>query len=250
MKPLATIVIATCIGTAICSAQTVDQWISKADAFEKAGKSREALAAFLEADKKRPNKAEILVRIAKQHGDLMTELRDKAAKKQAAESSLAYAKRAVAVNPRSSDAHLAVSLSLGKNTEFMGNRAKIEASREIKASAERALRLNPRSDYAHHMLGRWHQELAQIGGATRALARLVYGGLPAASHDEAIEHFKKARAIRDDRLIHQIEYGRTLAMMGRKTEARESLKNAMAMPSREKDDEDAKRRGREMLTRL
>jgi len=250
MNTLGTFLIASCIGTAICHSQTADQWISKADAFEKSGKSREALAAFLEAEKKRPNNAEILVRIAKQHGDLMTELRDKATKKRAAEASLAYSRRAVAVNPRSSDAHLAVALSLGKNTEFMGNRAKIEASREIKACAERALRLNPRSDYAHHMLGRWHQGLAEVGGATRALAGVVYGGLPAASHDDALEHFRKARAIRGERLIHQIEYGRTLAMMGRKAEAREALQKALAMPSREKDDNEAKRRGREMLAKL
>lgn len=228
-------------------AASSDEWIARADRLEKEGKSAEALAAFLEADKLRPNRPEILVRIAKQHGDLMTEQRDDAARMASAEAALAFSRKALKLDAKSSDAHLAVAISLGKKTEFMGNREKIETSREIRKHAERALALNPRCDYSHHMLGRWHQELAGIGGATRALARLIYGRLPTASYDDGLRHFERARALRPDRLIHQIEQGRTLAMMDRTDEAREVLSVALEMPSRDKDDEEAKQRGRATL---
>ena len=243
---LATLLTAALL-TCKAHAMTADEWIAQADQHEEQGETREALTALMEADKLRPDRPEILVRIAKQHGDLMTKIRDPEKRKAAAETSLAYSRRALKLDPRLSDSHLAVAISLGKSTEFMGNRAKIETSREIRQRAERALELNPRCDYSHHMLGRWHQELAGIGGATRALARLIYGGLPTASYEDALHHLKRARELQPDRLIHKIEYGRTLAMMGRTAEAREVLTAALETPDREKDDAEAKQRGRATL---
>ena len=226
--------------------QSAAEWMKKADALEAAGKTKDALAAYQEAEKKSPNDAEILVKIAKQYGDLMPTL-GKAAAKDAAESSLAYSRRAVKAAPKSSDPHLAVALSLGKLTPYLGNREKIESSREMKSAAETALRLNPKSDYAHHMLGRWHQEMAGIGGATRLLAKVVYGEVPKGSYKEALDHFAKARAINSKRLIHQLEYGRTLAMTGRNDDARKEINKGLAMPNREADDNESKVRARATL---
>jgi hypothetical protein len=117
----------------------------------------------------------------------------------------------------------------------------------MKAAAEQALKLNPKSDYAHHMLGRWHQEIADIGGATRLLAKIVYGGIPKGSYLEALDHFKKAREINSKRLIHQIEYGRTLAMMGKDVDAKREIKKGLDMPNREADDAESKLRGKATL---
>ncbi|QTN32830.1 hypothetical protein HZ994_10980 [Akkermansiaceae bacterium] len=237
------------LSSALAFSQSASEWKKKGDALEAAGKTKDALAAYQEAEKKSPNDADILVKIAKQYGDLMPSL-GKAAAKDAAESSLAYSRRAVKVAPNSSDPHLAVALSLGKLTPYMGNKAKIEASREMKSEAELALKLNPKSDYAHHMLGRWHQEMAGIGGGTRLLAKVVYGGVPKGSYQEALDHFAKARAINGKRLIHQLEYGRTLAMMGREADAKKEINRGLAMQNREADDADSKARARETLGKL
>lgn len=237
------------IATSLAFSQSASEWKKKGSALEAKGKTREALEAFQKAEVKSPNDADILVKIAKQYGDLMPSLNG-AAKKDAAEKSLQYSRKAVAVAPNNSDSHLAVALSLGKKTEFMGNREKLEASREMKAEAETALRLNPKSDYAHHMLGRWHQEMAGIGGGTRLVAKIVYGGVPKGSYQEALEHFEKARKLNGKRLIHQIEYGRTLAMMDRDDEARREIAKGLAMPNREADDPESKARGKKTLDSL
>ncbi len=229
--------------------QTASEWIKKGDAFEADGKPQQALEAYQNAEKTKPDDAALLVKIAKQYGDLMPSLGG-AAKKNASFKSLEYSRKAVAANPKSSDSHLALALSLGKNTEFMGSRQKIEASREMKTAADTALRLNSKSDYAHHMLGRWHQEMAGIGGATRALAKIIYGGVPKGTYQEALEHFESARKINSRRLIHQIEYGRTLAMMGRDAEAKTEIQKGLDMPNREADDKDSKARGRATLNSL
>lgn len=226
--------------------QSAREWTKKGDDLEASGKTKDALAAYQEAARKSPGDARILVKIAKQYGDLMPSLSG-AAKKKAGRKSLEYSREAMAADPKFSDAHLSVALSLGKNTEFMGAREKLKASREIQSEAEIALKLDPRSDYAHHLLGRWHQEMAGIGGATRLLAKMVYGGVPKGSYQKALEHFAKAREINPKRLIHQIEYGRTLAMLGRDAEARNEINKGLAMPNRDADDAESKARGRETL---
>ncbi|MBC7979302.1 MAG: hypothetical protein H7Y36_01920 [Armatimonadetes bacterium] len=237
------------ITSSLAFAQSAKEWIKKGDAFEAKGQPQQALAAYTAAEKSAPADAALLVKIAKQHGDLMPTLGN-AARKSAAEKSLEYSRRAVKADSRSSDSHLAVALSLGKITPFLGSRQKIEASREIKSSADTALRLNPRSDYAHHMLGRWHQEMAGIGGATRLIAKAVYGEIPKGSYEEALDHFTKARKINNKRLIHQIEYGRTLAMMDRDAEAKIEIQKGLNMPNREADDSESKQRGRKTLNEL
>ena len=243
------IVVFSFLATVTAFSQSASEWEKRGTAFESQGKTREALDAFRKAEAKAPNDADILVKIAKQYGDLMPSLAG-AAKKEAARKSLEYSRKAVAIDPNSSDPHLAVALSLGKNTEFMGNKEKLEASREMKAKAEKALRLNSRSDYAHHLLGRWHQEMADIGGGTRFIAKIVYGGVPKGSYKEALGHFEKARRINGKRLIHQVEYGRTLAMMGRDEDARREIKKGLAMPNREADDAESKARGLKTLNKL
>jgi len=235
---------------ALAHAQSAAELARQGDKYERAGKTAEALQAYLSADKKSPNQVKILTKIAKQYGDSMTGLKNKRQRKQAGQQSLAYSRKALKVNPKDSDANLAVAISLGKMVEFMGNKEKIKTSREIKARAQTALALNPRSDYAHHLLGRWHQNLAEMGGVTRAIAKLIYGSVPKASFQEALGHFQKARKLKPNRLLHELEYARTLALMKRKKEARTALTKALAKPNREPDDAAAKVRARKALKSL
>jgi tetratricopeptide (TPR) repeat protein len=237
------------LAASVCFAESAAVLIKKGDEFDALRKTQDALESYEKADSLQPNQAGVLIKIAKQYGDLMPSLKGNARQK-AAQKSLEYSRKAVAIAPKLSDAHLALALSLGKNTEFLGNKEKLEASREIRAAAEQALKLNPKSDYAHHMLGRWHQEIADIGGATRLLAKVVYGGIPKGSYQEALGHFKKAREINSKRLIHQIEYGRTLAMMEKNDEAIREIKKGLAMPNREADDAESKQRGQATLDQI
>lgn len=232
--------------TSLVFSQSAAEWKKKGDSLDASGKTKDALAAYQNALQKDPDNAAVLVKIAKQYGDMMPSLAG-GAKKEAARKSLEYSRKAVVANPKSSDSHLAVALSLGKNTEFMGNREKLEASREMKAAADTALRLNPKSDYAHHLIGRWHQEMAGIGGGTRLLAKVIYGGIPKGSYEEALKAFDTARKLQPKRLIHQVEYGRTLAMMGRDAEAKKEIQKGLDMPNRDADDGDSKARGRKSL---
>jgi len=227
-----------------------DELVKQGDAYDAKFKPDSALQYYLPAEKLQPGNAALLVKIARQYVYRMADQPSNASKAQSGRTALAYAERAIKLAPNECDSHLALAICLGKLTPYFGNKENVEASRRIKTASETAVKLDPGNDLAWHFLGRWHQELAQIGGVTRALALVVYGGLPAASNEEAVRCFKKAVELRPDRLIHHIELGRTYAAMGLKDEAIKSLKKGLSMPNIDKDDPETKQRGKSTLDKL
>ncbi|WP_395743077.1 hypothetical protein [Prosthecobacter sp.] len=224
--------------------------VKQGDEYDGQFKPEAALQYYLPAEKLNPNDAALLVKIARQYVYRMADLSSKDEQLKSGRTALAYAERAVKLAPKESDPHLAVAICLGKLSPLLGNKEGIEASYKIKTEAETAAKLNPKDDFAWHLLGRWNQELAQIGGMTRALAKIVYGALPNASYNESVKCFQKAIALNPGRLIHCVELGRTFALMGRKEEARKYIEKGLAMKNRDRDDPETKERGRKTLESL
>lgn len=233
-----------------CAWADFTELVKQGDIYDKQFKPEAALQYYLPAEKLKPDDASLMVKIARQYVYRMADLRAKAGKLASGRIALSYAERAVTLAPDECDSHLALAICLGKLTPFLGNKENVEASRRIKTAAETAVKLEPKNDFAWHFLGRWHQELAQIGGVTRALVLVVYGGLPAASNEEAVRCFMKAIALRPDRLIHHIELGRTYAAMGRKEDAIKALQMGLALPDVDHDDPETRRRGKSALDKL
>jgi tetratricopeptide (TPR) repeat protein len=224
--------------------------VKKGDVHDAKFEFDEALKYYLPAEQIKPKDVDLLVKISRQYALRMSDLPKKADKIASCRKGLAYAERAVMSAPQHGDAHLCVAICLGKLTPFLGAGDKIDTSRKIKTSADQAVKLDPKNDYAWHVLGRWHQLLANINGGTRTLARIAYGGLPAASNDEAVKCFQKAMALNPRHLVHVIELGRTYALMGRKAEAKKYIEMGLAMPNTQKDDAETKARGRATLKEI
>lgn len=236
-----------CLCASLPAAADYASLVEKGDAYDAKEETEQALQYYLPAEKLEPNHADLLVKISRQYALRMRDLPKDADKIKTVRTALAYAERAVVLAPNECDTHLSVAVCLGKLTPFLGGKESIEASKKIKLSADRAVKLDPKSDYAWHLLGRWHQSLANIGGTTRVLAKLIYGAIPAASNAEAVACFKKAIALNPKRLIHIIELGRTYAMMGQAEEAKKIIRQGLAMPNKEKDDPETKQRGQKTL---
>jgi tetratricopeptide (TPR) repeat protein len=224
--------------------------VAKGDVHDRKFETEQALQYYLPAEKLAPDDPKLLVKIARQYALRMGALEQKAEKVASGRTALRYAERAVALAPDQCDPHLSVAICWGKLIPLLGNREKVAASRQVKASADRAVKLDPNNDYAWHILGRWHQAMANVGPATRVVVKMIYGALPAASNEEAIDCLKKALKINPKRLVHVIELGRTYAMMGDAEQAKRYIQQGLAMPNREKDDVETKQRGRQTLSEI
>ncbi len=224
--------------------------VRQGDALDEKNRNIEALGVYLQADAAQPNDAEILRRIAKQYSQQMTGESATPQNRELGRKALDYAKRAKAADANNGAARLALAIVYGKVAFLEPARTKIAYSRLIQQEAEAAIALDPSQDYAWHVLGRWNYELANFNAALRFLAQAVYGKFPDASNERAAECFRKAIAIQPARVVHHVELGRTYAALGRKEEARAELKKGLSLPSREKDDEESKARGRKALAAL
>ena len=225
-------------------------FILKGDAFDQKFQPAQALAQYLPAEKLTPDDPELLIKIARQYVYQMDSLPSNSAKEKSARTALAYSKRAARLAPTRANTHLSLAICYGKLTPLLGVRDKIFASSKIKQAAERAIQLDPDNDYAWHLLGRWHQSLAAVGGFTRSLVKVVYGSMPPASYRESALCFEKAKKLNPKRLIHFVELGRTYAAMDRKIEALRYIQHGLTMKSLEFDDPKTKVRGREALKKI
>lgn len=214
-------------------------------------KTKDALAVYLAAEKLDPDNAELLHRIAKQYGESQNDVSSKEDRRKIGMTALDYAKRAVAADPKNSIAQLALAVSYGRVAPYLDNKTKVAYSKLVKEHADKARALDSSgNDLVYHVLGAWNYELSNLNPILRAVAQLIYGKLPNASNEAAVENFKKAIELNPRRLANHVELGRTYAAMGKKDEAREELEKGLALPNRQRDDPETKERGRAALKAL
>ncbi len=227
-----------------------DSWLSKGNAFDALGQSDRALACYREAEKLQPQNAELLCRISKQYHDSMADTSAKETKRTLCRSALAYAERAVTLDPKNSMAETLVAICYGRLAKFADTRTKVAYSQQIEAHARKALKLQPDNDLACYVLGVWNLELANLTSFQRTMAKWMYSGVSAASNEEAERCLKKAIALNAERPAYFVELGRVYAAMGKTAEARAMLKKAIGMPNPGKSDPLMKERAEKALKKL
>ncbi|MES2476329.1 MAG: hypothetical protein V4640_11145 [Verrucomicrobiota bacterium] len=231
-------------------AESFSSLVTKGDAADHAFKPAQALESYLPAEKMEPNNVALLLKISRQYRHLMTDTGNKAKKLEYGHIALAYDSRVSKLAPRDSEAQLSEAITYGKLMPFLGKKEQVAASPVVKAAADRAVKLNPGNDTAWHVLGRWHQTLANVSSVKRALGGMLYGKLPVGSYEESVKCFDHAIAINSKRPRHYIELGHTYALAGQPDNARKFLKKGLSMPSKEKDDPEIKELGQQTLAGL
>ena len=210
--------------------------LQKADRLDDSDHFVEAIGILKEAEKSDPKNVEILYRISRVESDLVEDLSDDSKKKNYALESVAYAKRAIEADPQNSNAHLAAAIAYGDLTDFVDDRTKMEYSKVIKSEAEKAIELDPKNDYAYLVLARWNFEMTQLNPILRGLAELLYGQMPPASQEKAIEDFQRAIALAPNRIIHHYCYGDALARLGRKEQAKAEFQKVLRLTASDKEE--------------
>ncbi len=230
--------------------ESASELMKQGDAFDVKFQPKDALSFYLPAEKLEPTNVALLLCIARQYRHLMADETDPAAKIKLGNQGKAYARRAIVLAPKESEAYLSLAISHAKMIPLLDKKSQMEASREVKDAVDKSISLDSHKDLAWHVLGCWNQRLAEIGTVKRTLARVFYGKVPDASNDEAVKCFQQAIKLNPHRPIHYIELGRTYAQMGLPVAARQYIKKGLAMPDIGKDDPEGKRRGRDTLSTL
>lgn len=251
MKPtlalLAVILLSVAPGRARAEIATL---LREGDALDAQRRTTEALAVYRQAEQLQPGRADVLHRISKQLGESIQDAADPAKRQALAREALAYAQRAVAADLNDSNSHVSMAICLGLMTPYQGNKEKIAASKLIEFHAKRSLELDPDNELAHYVLGAWNYGLSSLNRVLAGVARVIYGRLPPASHEEAVRCFRRALALNPDRAASWLGLGNALVRLDRVGEARVAFERAIALPVRYKDDEATKSLAREARAAL
>lgn len=144
-------------------------------------------------------------------------------------SAESLARRSVALCPDSSEAQFFLAVAIGQLTKVTGGKRKIELSKAVQREAEITLTINPRHAGAMHILGRWNYEIASLGWFSKTAAKIVYGGVPSGSYQQAREWFERAIAIRPDLPLNRLWLGETLIKLEDYPGAREELQTCLEL---------------------
>lgn len=209
-------------------AETVEEYIAAGDAAHDAFDHETALknynAAFAMDDKN----CDTAWKISRALANIGDERTDKAERTDYFNQAEKYARIAIDLCPDSDMAHLQNSIAVGRVALMAGTKEQVQLSQVVKDEAEKAIELNPNNDTAHHVYARWHRKVATLSGVAKAFAKVLYGGLPDASLDKAVEHFQKAIALKPDYNNHYLELGITYEMMKEWKKANDAYEKAMA----------------------
>lgn len=198
-----------------------------------------ALNIYEHAEKFESSNAAGLCVLTRDYCDLMYLTDSTAVQKKLVEHALTCALQAVTVDPKSALAHASLAVCYAKACAFADIKTEVAYSRLFKTEAEAAIALDPKQDIAYHLLGRWYYAVANMNIFSKGFVKIVYGGLPPASNEEAIKNFKIAISIAPGRIIHHAELAKVYETTGQKKLARQELEKCRALKPLDRDDADA-----------
>ncbi|HEY1787927.1 MAG TPA: hypothetical protein VGJ73_07220 [Verrucomicrobiae bacterium] len=215
--------------------------LAQGELSEKNGDVSSASRFYWQAEQLGCSNAADLCVLTRNYCDLMHSTDSAAGKKHLLESAMACASQAMKIDPKSSTAHASMAVCYAKASSFVGIREKVAYSRLIKEEVEEAIALNPKEDVAYYLLGRWNCGVANIGLFPRTYVRVVYGGLPYASNEEAIRDFKQAITLAPGHILYHTGLAMAYETTGQKNLALAELKVSAGLKPLDRDDEDAQR---------
>lgn len=223
-----------------------------ADSLSDAWNHAEAAEAYKKILEEHPDKYDVLWKAARELTEWANFLPDdeKEKKESLFLEATMMARKATKVNPEGWEGFYRLSVALGRLALFRGGKEKINLSKAVKAAADSSILIDPNQAGPYHVLGRWHQNLANLSWVLRAAAKLIYGGAPPGSNEEALAFFQKCIELEPNKIRHHLELARTYEYLGEKDKMREPLEKVLALPESDEEDPGFKEEASEMLKKL
>ncbi len=158
------------------------------------------------------------------------------------------ARKAIRLDTANPEAHLQLAHAMGRRAQVTGilKALKEGYASQVRDAVQEALRLDPDRAAAHLSFAAWHAGAVSNGGF---FAGLLYGS----NEEDALAHFERALELAPREKIVLLEYAIALLSLdtiGNHAEARDMLKRAIKLPSKDAHDRIIHRKAVERLTAL
>lgn len=164
------------------------------------------------------------------------------------ERAVAFAWKAVRLDPANPQGHLQLAHALGRYAQVIGLLTALKEgyAGQIRDAAQEALRLAPDMAAAHLSCAAWHAGAVSGGGF---IAGLLYG----ANEEDALAHFERALELAPKEKIVLLEYALgllSLDAIGNREQARDLLDRAIRLPQKDAHDRIVHQKAVERLAAL
>lgn len=223
--------------------------LTQIDQLRAAGRFVEARDALEDLAQREPENSEAWWRLARTYVELGDVEESKSERARLLDRGREAAQCAIDHDSTNSNAHLSLAITVGRIAMDSGTRDRVELSRVLKEHVDRAIELDSTNALAYHVRGRWNYAIADLGFFERAAVKLVYGGIPAASFEQAARDYQLAAQL-ENSVINHLELGRTLLRMGKDDRAKAALQRALEIPNADPSDGMYKEEARELLRKV
>jgi hypothetical protein len=231
--------------------QDVAVLYKEAQNLERSLKEDQALDKYKQVLAIEPNNVNALVRSAELSCAIAGRQADKKLKKQGFENALLIADKALAADANNADANYVRGLLAAKLSEVeTDNKKAVSYLKDFKTYADKALAINAASAKANFLLGKWHFSMTQTAWAKKAAAKVLFGGIPDATIEDAIKYLEKSRTLDKYFVQGHLELAKAYKFDNKPAKAMEILNLLVKLPNRTADDAAMKEEGKKLLEGL
>lgn len=138
------------------------------------------------------------------------------------------AKKSLALDSNNAESHYAYAFAIAVISEYASHKQQIAIAGIMKKELDKTLVLNPHHSGTYHLLGRWFDKLASFNSMEKMAVKVLYGtSLPEGTYAEAAAAYQKAILYEPDYILHQYELAFVYHQMGKDTDAKVWLQNAI-----------------------
>lgn len=164
---------------------------------------------------------------------------------------MGFADAALGIDSNNTDA-IAVKVYTFKNlaeTEEKKDKA-TEYLRQWRIWVDKALSLDSAHAKSNHLLGAWHLEVLSQGSVRKATGKLLYGGLPEANINTAINAMEVCKEAEPYYCPNFLDLAKAYNYNRNYEKAIQTLERLAKLPTRRQDDTALKAEGKELLQKL
>lgn len=233
----------------LVSAQT-NLLVEEAKALERQYNTAQAILKYEQAIKEQPNQLNVIVRLIEIYCFELSDTKEEDKKREQLNKAKQLLLLAKSIDSTSADYLYSQTTYLGKLIEVSPVKEKAQITKSIKQLLDEALAKEPNHVKSIYALAKWNQEVASLNPAVKAAMKVIFGGLPPASIDDAIELHQKARKLNPGYLANNYELALLLKKTNKPSQAIELLQTQMKLPTKTKEELEIKNLSKLLLHSL
>jgi tetratricopeptide (TPR) repeat protein len=99
-------------------------------------------------------------------------------------------------------------------------------------------------------MGKWHYEMANLSGLKKVAVKMLYGGLPPGTMEEAIQYMEKCKTLEPYFVANYLDLAKAYKDDHKPAQAIEVLNKLVKLPTRTTDDIALKAEGAKLLASM